>query len=41
MNLNNSIKNPCDPYENYLDKKACIKNAFWFQPQARLSMHEL
>ena len=36
MNLNNSTRNSCfsaifdpsDPYENYLDKKACIKKQF-------------
>ena len=49
MSLNKSKENSCfstifhpsDPYENYPDKKTCIKKAFWLQPQDRASMHEL
>ena len=48
MNLNNSKTNsgfkaifdPSHHYENYPDKKMCIKEAFWLQPQARASIHE-
>ena len=47
--LNNSTNNssfslifePSDPYENYPDKKTCIKKEFWLQPQIRRSIHEL
>ena len=48
MNLNNSTRNSCfsaifdpsDPYENYLDKKACIK-AIQMQLKTLASMYEL
>ena len=49
MILNNSINNyfvsatfdPSYPYENYPDKKTCIKSIFWLQRRAPASMQEL
>ena len=35
-----AIFDASDPYENYPNKtKACIKRAFWLQPEARMSMN--